>query len=59
MIDFHKSLNFKKLEQILSESLLNFQDIKTFRLFTAEGVEILEEDLPYIRNNTFLLASAG
>lgn len=38
---------------------LDLRGVTEFRLFNTEGVEIYEDDLEYIRNNSILYASRG
>ncbi len=50
-----------KMSDILSilEDKINFGNVTKLRIFTPEGVEIFEEDLPYVKNHAILFASKG
>ncbi|EDK31740.2 Serine/Threonine kinase domain protein (macronuclear) [Tetrahymena thermophila SB210] len=65
-------LESKKISKVVLKSGITFLDIQikvqrdlklgyteNFRLFNREGVEMFENDIPFLQNNCYLLASMG
>ena len=58
-ISLPKNPRFSNIRKSLESSIFQSKSISKMRLFTNEGVEIHEDDLPFLKNGAALYASNG
>lgn len=58
MIEVPNNYKFSNLSKDI-EDKLNLNNIKKFRLFTNQGVEIFEDDMDFIKEGSALYVSKG